>query len=79
MGNDFSRGWDFRKELLGFTAPTFFLFEDRLAKLNAVTADVDVVWSFNQLTDFAVTLAAEGAVGILLAARSTFSGRKVFS
>jgi hypothetical protein len=43
------------------------LFEDRLAQLDALAADIDVVGSFDKRTDLTVTLSAERTTGVLLA------------
>ena len=55
-----------REELLARAAALAFLVEDRLAKLDALAADVDVARSFDQRADVAIALATERTEGVLL-------------
>ena len=52
-------GVDFAEELLAGAASSSFLFEDRLAQLDAFSANVDVARPFDQRPDIAVALAAK--------------------
>ncbi len=66
--------------LLGAAAAAF-LFEDRLAEVDTLAADVNVARSFDQRPDVAIALSAERAERVFLggaaspAARSKFSSR----
>ena len=52
----------------GAAAALLLLVDDRLAELDALAADVDVAGPFDERADVAVALAAEGAVGVAVAA-----------
>jgi len=65
MGHDLPRRGDRREELLAAAPAPLFLVEDRLAEVDAFATDVDVPGPFDERPDVAVTLAAEGAEGIL--------------
>ena len=66
LGDDFARRGNLGEELLAGAAAAPLLLEDRLAKLDALAADVDVARSFDQRTDVAIALAAERTKGVLL-------------
>ncbi len=55
-------------EVLRAAAPAFFLVDDRLAQFDAFAADVNVARPFDQGADVAVALAAEGTIGVAIAA-----------
>src|SRR5205085_1399878 len=52
----------------GAGAAAFLLVDDRLAQLDALAADVHVAGSLHERADLTVILAAEGAVGVAVAA-----------
>ncbi len=54
-----------------------FLVENRLAQFDAFAADIDIVGSFHQGTNFAITFAAKGAAGILFAASCPIGGSEI--
>jgi hypothetical protein len=56
--------WHGPRLCLGTAPPTLLLVDDRLAQLDALTADVHVARPFDEGSDVAVALAAEGAVGV---------------
>ncbi len=66
MGDDFARRGNPREQLLAAAAAASFLVENRLAKLDAFAADVNVAGAFDQRADVAIALAAERTEGVLL-------------
>ena len=66
LGDDLPRRGDLAEQRLGGAAAAALLFEDRLAEIDALAADVDVAGSLDQRADVAIALAAEGAEGVLL-------------
>jgi hypothetical protein len=50
---------------------SFFLTDDVVGEIDAVGADVDVVWSFNHWADISGRFAAEAAGGDATAAEAT--------
>ena len=67
---DVAGGRDVGEQALGAAAPAFFLVDDRLAQLDAFAADVDVARALDEGADVAVTFAAEGTIGVAVAARA---------
>ena len=65
LRHDLARRGDAREELLARAAAFAFLVEDRLAKLDALAADVDVARSFDQRADVAIALATERTERVL--------------
>ena len=55
---------DVGKERLGDAAAAFLLIDDRLAQLDALTANVNVAGPFHQRADVAIALATEGAIRV---------------
>ena len=74
---DLSRRGDVGEQRLGDASPPAFLVEDRLAKLDAFAADVDVSRPFDQRADVAIAFPAERAIGVFSwsAASATRRGR----
>jgi hypothetical protein len=66
VSDDLAGRGDCGEQLLAGAAALLFLVEDRLAKLDALTADVDVAWALNERPDVAVALATERTEGVLL-------------
>jgi hypothetical protein len=56
---DFAGRGNPRKKLLAGTSAAFLLVEDRLAKLDALAADVHIARPFDERPDIAITLAAK--------------------
>ncbi len=75
--DDLARGRDLIKQLFAGTTAAFFLFQDRLAQLDAFRADVNVAGPFDQWADIAVALSTERTEGILLVRRAAASGTVV--
>jgi hypothetical protein len=71
---DFTRGWNVREECFWNTATLLFLIQNRLAKLNAFAANVDVAWSFDQWPYIAKAFATEGTCGVFLLTTATTTG-----
>ncbi len=72
------RRGDLGEQLLAGAAAAAFLFEDRLAQVDALAADVDVAGPFDQRSDVAIALATEGTEGVFLGgAGSAASGVEV--
>jgi hypothetical protein len=65
--DDFSRCGDIGKESFRVSSASMLLFENRLAQLDALAADVDVVGSFDKRADLTVALSAERTTGVLFA------------
>jgi len=65
LRQDFTRRGDPREELFTRAASFSFLVEDRLAKLDALAADVNVAGPFDKGTDVSITLATERAERVL--------------
>ena len=66
----------------GLLVPRRFalLFEDRLAEVDTLAADVNVAGSFDQRADVAIALSTEGAEGVFLGgAGSAASAAKISS
>src|SRR5262249_40035385 len=61
---DGPRGGDVGEQGLGAAPAPLLLVDDRLAQLDALAADVDVVGPLDQGADVAVALAAEGTIGV---------------
>jgi hypothetical protein len=59
LGNEFAWRGNASEKLLARAAAPAFLFEDRLAELNALAADVNVAGTFDQGTDVAIALATK--------------------
>jgi hypothetical protein len=59
MRNDFTRSGNLRKELFAGSAPASFLFEDRLAELDAFAADIDIAGPFDQGSYIAIALSTK--------------------
>ncbi len=59
LRHDLARRGNARKKLLARAASFTFLIENRLAKLDALAADVNVARSFDQWSDVSITLATE--------------------
>ena len=57
---------DLGEQRLAGAAAAALLFEDRLAEVDTLAADVNVARPFDQRTDVAIALAAERAKGVLL-------------
>jgi len=62
--DDLAWGGYFCEDLFTAAAATAFLFENRLAQIDALAADVDVAGAFHQGSNVAVALSAEGAEGV---------------
>jgi hypothetical protein len=48
-----------REKRLGDAAAAFFLIDDRLAKLDSLTADEDIAGALHERADVAIALAAK--------------------
>ena len=72
---DFARGRNVGKERLGHAPAPPFLVQNRLAKLDAFAADVNIARTFHERADVAVALAAKRAVGVFLCASGPSWGR----
>jgi len=59
LSHDLSRRGDPIEERLRAAAAALFLLENALAKFDALSADVNVPWSFDQRTNIAVALSTE--------------------
>ena len=80
LGDDLPRRGDFAEQRLAGSATASFLFEDRLAEVDTLAADVNVAGPLDQRTDVAIALSTEGAKRILLGgAGSAASPRKITS
>ena len=66
MGDDFARRGNSREELLAAAAAAAFLVEDRLAKLDAFAANVNIAGPFDQRPDVAIALSAKRTESVLL-------------
>ena len=75
LRDDFARRGNLGEELLAGAAAPPFLLEDRLAKLDALAADVDVAGPFDQRADVAIALATERTEGVLLGGAAAASTR----
>ena len=64
VAGDFARRGHLVEQFARRPAAAALLVENRLAQLDALAADVNVVGTFNQRTDFAVTLAAKRTIGV---------------
>src|SRR5262245_36584620 len=64
LSADGFRGRHGRGTSCGATATAFLLVDDRLAKLDAPAADVDLTRPFNQGADVPVVFATKRAVGV---------------
>jgi hypothetical protein len=63
---DFARRRNAVEELTPSRAATsFLLIEDRLAKFDALAADVNVAGPLNERSDLSIALSAEGAMSVL--------------
>jgi hypothetical protein len=69
--DDLAGRGDLGEERFAGPAAALFLFEDRLAQIDALAADVNVAGSFHQRADIAITLAAERTEGIFLGSATT--------
>ena len=58
-----------RRAFAGATPPFAFLLDDRLAKVDALAADVDIARPFDQRSDIAVAPPAEGTKGVPVSTR----------
>ena len=63
------------EQLFARSPPASFLFQNRLAELDAFAADVNVAGSFDQRSDVAITFAAERAKSVLLGRTAASSTR----
>ena len=59
LGDDLPRRGNLAEQRLAGPAPASLLFEDRLAQVDALAADVDVARAFDQRPHVAVALATE--------------------
>jgi hypothetical protein len=60
MFDDLAGRRDFGEEfVIGRSAALLFLIEDRLAKFDALTANINIAWPFDQRPDIAIALATE--------------------
>ena len=64
------------EQRLAGAAAAALLFEDRLAEVDALAADVDVAGPFDQRPDVAIALAAEGAEGVFLGGAAAAASRR---
>src|SRR5947207_14355531 len=66
LGDNFARRGNAVEERLGRAAAALFLFQDRLAQVDTLAADIDVARPLDERADVAVALATERAEGVLL-------------
>src|SRR5690606_36034727 len=74
LRDDFARTGNAREELFGRTTATAFLIENRLAKFDALAADVNIPRPFDQRPHIAITFAAKRTEGVLLCCAATATG-----
>jgi hypothetical protein len=77
--DDLPRRRNVGEELFRGAAATALLVEDRLAKVDALAADIDVFGPLDERADVAVTFAAKGTVGVLLAGYTALPGGEIFT
>ena len=63
------------EELLAGAAAALLLFEDRLAEVDALAADVNVAGPFHQRPHVAITLAAKRTKGVFLGGPAAAASR----
>jgi hypothetical protein len=64
--NELPRGGNLGEQLLAGSSAAAFLVEDRLAKIDALAADINVARSFDQRSDIAIALATERTKSVFL-------------
>src|SRR5207253_6444133 len=77
--DDLAGSGDFAEQLLRPAAAALLLVENRLAQLDALSADVNVARPFHQGADLAITFAAERTIRVFLAGRAAIPGGEVFT
>ena len=71
LDHDLARRGNLGEERLARAAAAALLVEDRLAKLDAFAADVDIARPFDQRADVAIALATERTKGVFLGGAPT--------
>src|SRR5690242_15364700 len=74
LSQNLARRWDPREQLFARSAAFSFLIQDALAKLDALAADVNVAWPFDQRTDVSIALPTERTERVLLGCAAAACG-----